>query len=163
MPGPAVGHEPPPDLSANPLPDFYSQPIGPFTMYMTVLATGPSQYGLFTAPGCVADSIFKRGMKLVWRFEVYDIANGKRLTDRDGSRVSITLPDGTTEQARFEPRGPAGQVAPDAPWTWVAVWNIPLDYPLGPVDYRVDVGTADGRAGSIQPATFVGNYLQVVQ
>src|SRR4051794_25813360 len=62
-PGPAVPPEEPRDLRDVQLPDMYFQPVGPFTMYMNVIATGPSEYGLFTAPGCVLDSIFKRGMK----------------------------------------------------------------------------------------------------
>jgi hypothetical protein len=162
-PGPAVPPEAPGSFLDYPLPDTYSLPVGPFTMDMDVIATGPSAYGLFTAPGCVVDSVFKRGMKLVWRFEVYDMAAGTRLTDRDGTQVMVGLPDGSTIAARVEPRAPGGEIAPDAPWTWVAVWNIPPDYPLGPVDYSVLVSTPDGRSGELRPSNWGGNRLQIVQ
>ncbi len=163
-PGPAVPPFPVPDMRDVPLDPMYFQPVGPFTMYMNVIASGPSQYGLFTAPGCVLDSIFKRGMKLVWRFEVFDMDSGMRLTDRDGSEVWIALPDGTMTKARFEPRGEPPNIPPDAPWTWVAVWNIPLDYPLGPVDFNVNIAAADGRTATLSPATLGGGvYVQVVQ
>jgi len=131
-------------------------------MYMDVIATGPSEYGLFTSPGCILDGVFKRGMKLVWRFEIYDMQTGLRVTDRDGSQAWITLPDGSVAQARFDTRGAPGNVAPDAPWTWVAVWNIPPDYPLGPVPYTVNVQTADGRTGAMQPVTWGSIYPMVV-
>ncbi|HZT08839.1 MAG TPA: hypothetical protein VFC51_17585 [Chloroflexota bacterium] len=164
IPGPAVppGGPPPSTGEKPPLPDLYSQPVGPFTMYMDVIATGPSAYGLFTAPGCVLDGVFKRGMKLVWRFEVYDMATGRRVTDRDGATVSISLPDGSQIPARFDQRAPPGEAAPDSPWTWVAVWNIPPDYPLGPVEYAVNVSTSDGRSAALRPATWGSVYPQIV-
>jgi len=163
-PGPAVppGGPPPAEGPLPELPAMYSQPVGPFTMMVDVIATGPSAYGLFTSPGCILDGVFKRGMKLVWRFEIYDMASGLRVTDRSGAQVRVNLPDGTTAPARFDARGEPGNVAPDAPWTWVAVWNIPLDYPLGPVDYAVNVSTPDGRTGSIQPSAFGSPYPMVV-
>jgi hypothetical protein len=152
--------EPPVPAELVPLPALYSEPVGPFTMYMEVIASGPGETGLFTSPGCILDGVFKRGMKLVWRFEVYDMANGLRVTDRDGSQAQITLPDGDVIPARFDQRGGAA-AAPDSPWTWVAVWYIPEDYPLGPVDYNVTVTTPDGRTSTMQPAMGV-RYPQIV-
>jgi hypothetical protein len=101
-------------------------------------------------------------MKLVWRFEVYDMATGLRVTDRDGSQASVTLPTGATMPAMFIPRGEPGTISPDSPWTWVVAWNIPLDYPLGPVDYTVNVTTADGRSGQMRPATWGSHFPMVV-
>jgi len=162
---PAGGPPPaPPTGAPAPLPAQYAQPVGPFTMYMEVIASGPSDTGLVTAPGCILDGVFKRGMKLVWRFEVYDMATGVRVTDREGAQVMMNLPDGTSIPARFDQRGggPSGGPPPDAPWTWVATWMIPTDYPLGPVDYSVTVTTPDGRTGTIQPSTMGSRYPQVI-
>ncbi len=164
-PGPALPDLPPPELPGElpPLPAAYGQPVGSFTMNMEVLVGGgPSTYGLFAAPGCVLDGVFKRGMKLVWRFEVYDMATGMRLTGREGGQVSIQLPDGSVIPARFEQRGEPGRVAPDAPWTWVAAWNIPLDTPLGPVDYRVIVTTPDGRSAGLTPSAMGSTFPRIV-
>jgi hypothetical protein len=161
--GPAVPvGGPPPDMQLPPIPARYSEPVGPFTMYMEVIATGPSAYGLFVSPGCVASGVFKRGMKLVWRFELYDMASGMRLTSNDGAAVSIALPDGTMTQARFEPRGEPGSISPDSPWTWVATWHIPTDYPLGPVGYTVNVSTQDGRSAALNPITWGSPFPMVV-
>src|SRR5688572_19542289 len=65
-PGPAAPSGPPPGPPAElmPLPASFAEPVGPFTMLMEiVVAGGPSEYGLFAAPGCVPLGIFKRGMK----------------------------------------------------------------------------------------------------
>jgi hypothetical protein len=150
-PAPAGGEVPP--GAVPPVPARFAEPIGPFAMFMEVLASaGPSEAGLIASPGCVTDSVYKRGMKVVFRFEVYDLDNKTRVTSADGSTAQVTLPDGTALPAVFFPRGDAE----DAPWTWVAVWHIPTDYPLGPVLYSVDVATPDGRAASIAPPSVAG-------
>jgi hypothetical protein len=160
QPAPAVPALPP--LANPPMPpDSYSQPIGPFTMFMEVLASAsPSVNGLLAAPGCVTDSVYKRGMKLVFRFEVYDMDNKVRVTDADGSTAVVHIPNGPDLQANFLPRGAPGSSGPDAPWTWVAVWQIDPSYPLGPVMYNVEVQTPDGRDGMIVPPSIPGQTAQ---
>ena len=145
------------------LPALYNEPVGPFAMYMEIVtAGGPSEYGLLASPGCILDGIFKRGMRLVWRFEVYDLETGLRVTDREGARAEVLLPDGATIPAAFTARG--GPTAPpDAPWTWVAAWTIPPDHPLGPVDYAVTVSTVDGRTSTLRPSSIGSRYPQVVE
>jgi hypothetical protein len=144
------------------LPAEYAQPVGPFTMYMEVVTAGaPSPYGLVASPSCVLNGVYKRGMKLIWRFEVYDQQTGLRVTDRDGASVEMLLPDGSTIPAEFLWRG-GPNAPPDAPWTWVAAWDIPLDYPLGPVDYAVLVTTPDGRTGTLRPSRLGSIAPQVV-
>jgi hypothetical protein len=162
--GPAVPPGgPPPDMQLPPIPARYSEPAGPFTMYMeAIIGAGPSAYGLFAAPGCTVSGVFKRGMKLVWRFELYDMATGLRLTDQQGAQATISLPDGTTTPAMFAPRGEPGTIAPDSPWTWVAVWHIPTDYPLGPVGYTVNVTTTDGRTGALNPIAWGSPFPMIV-
>jgi hypothetical protein len=139
------------------VPDRFKQPIGPFTMFMEVLASAePSQFGELATPGCVTDSVYKRGMKVVYRFELYDMDNKVRLTSADGTKAQVTLPDGTALPAAFLPRGDPSAPIGDAPWTWVTVWHIPPDYALGPVMYTVDVTTPDGRSASITPPSIPG-------
>jgi len=142
-------------------PDSYSQPVGPFTMFMEVLASAsPSVNGLLAAPGCVTDSVYKRGMKLVFRFEVYDMDNKVRVTNADGSTAVVHVPNGPDLQANFLPRGGPGANDPNAPWTWVTVWQIDPSYPLGPVMYNVEVQTPDGRDGVITPPSIPGQPVQ---
>jgi len=159
-PAPAVPALPP--ITNPPMPpDSYSQPVGPFTMFMEVLASAsPSANGLLAAPGCVTDSVYKRGMKLVFRFEVYDMDNKVRVTDADGSTAIVHVPNGPDLQADFLPRGAPGTNDPNAPWTWVAVWQIDPNYPLGPVMYNVEVATPDGRDGMITPPSIPGQPVQ---
>jgi hypothetical protein len=157
-PAPAVPPGGPPPAGAfPPVPDRYSQPIGPFTMFMEVLASAePSQFGELATPGCVTDSVYKRGMKVVFRFELYDMDNKVRLTSADGTTAQVTLADGTALPALFLPRGDPSAPVGDAPWTWVTTWHIPTDYALGPVMYTVDVATPDGRTASITPPSIPG-------
>ena len=61
-------------------------------MFMEVLASAePSQFGELATPGCVTDSVYKRGMKVVFRFELYDMDNKVRLTTADGTKAQVTL------------------------------------------------------------------------
>ena len=155
---PAVAPEgPPPADMLPPVPDRFKEPLGPFTMYMEVLASAsPSEFGLVATPGCVTDSVYKRGMKVVFRFELYDMDNRVRLTSADGSTAQVTLPDGTVLPALFLPRGDPSAPLDNAPWTWVTTWQVPPDYPLGPVIYQVDVAAPDGRAAALAPSSIPG-------
>lgn len=155
-PAPAMPSEAPP-ADMPPVPARFSEPLGPFAMHMETLASAsPSENGLLATPGCVSDSVYKRGMKLVFRFEVYDIDNKVRVTSADQSSATVVLPTGETLQAAFFPRAAPGQPIDSAVWTWVAVWQIPPDYPLGPVQYSVDIATPDGRAASLTPPSIAG-------
>jgi hypothetical protein len=159
-PAPAVpAGGPPTGLPA--VPDRFAEPLGPFTMDMEVVASAsPSEVGLLASPGCVSDSVFKRGMKLVFRFELYDMDNKVRVTSADGSTAQINMPDGSALTAYFRPRGGVGANPSTALWMWTTVWQIPTDYPLGPVLYSVDVATPDGRAATLDPPSLAGQPVQ---
>src|SRR4030095_9873624 len=75
----------PPKPPPHPTPAFYYEPVGPFFFYVeTLTSTGPSRYGLTPTQPCIQSGVFKRGMRIVFRFEVLDTSTGKRVTDRDG-------------------------------------------------------------------------------
>lgn len=157
LPAPPMGSEIDNLPALPPVPDRFLEPMGPFAMSMEVLASAaPSQFGLIASPGCVTDSVYKRGMKMVFRFEVYDLDNKVRVTPADGSTAQVTLPDGTSLNAVFLPRGAPDSDLSAAPWTWVTTWHVPTDYPLGPVMYHVDVATPDGRSLAIHPTSIPG-------
>ncbi|MBI3941975.1 MAG: hypothetical protein HY326_03105 [Chloroflexi bacterium] len=128
------------------------EPVGPFAFYVETLATTrPSKYDIVSTVACTNNSVFKRGMKIVWRFEVIDTTTGKRVTDKDEATVNVKLPHGEELVARFSQRG--GGSVPDAPWMWGANWDIPLDYPIGSLDYTITVTSKNGRTGTFkQPA-----------
>ncbi|MBI2938794.1 MAG: hypothetical protein HYY04_00015 [Chloroflexi bacterium] len=126
----------------------------PFAFYVETLATtSVSPYGVASTVACTPNSVFKRGMKIVWRFEVIDTSTGKRLTDKDSPTIKVKLPHGDELTSRFSQR--AGGRVPDAPWMWSAAWDIPLDYPLGSFDYGITVVGPGGRTGSFKVPALV--------
>jgi hypothetical protein len=134
-------------------PDFYEGAVD-FAFYVeTLTAGGVSRYGVLLTPGCVPNSIFKRGALLVWRFEIFDISAGKRITETDEAEVKVVLPHGEELTGRFSQRG--GGRVPDAPWMWAAAWHIPPDYPLGALNYSISVTTEDGRTATFMPPALV--------
>ena len=89
-PKPAV---PPPP--AHTTPAFYYEPVGPFFFYVeTLTSNGPSRYGVMSTVPCVQSGVFKRGMRLVFRYEILDTATGKRVTDKDGATTKVRLQHG---------------------------------------------------------------------
>lgn len=146
---------PPPSPAAPPpartTPASYYEPVGPFFFYVeTLTSTGPSKYGFTATIPCIQSGVFKRGMRLVFRFEVLDISTGKRITDKDGATVKVRLPHGEEVIARWTIRGSVNAL-PDSAWMWDAFWDIPLDYPIGSLDYSIVVSAKDGRTASFIP------------
>ena len=132
------------------LPAAYAEPLGAYTMYIEHIAgVGASKYGLSAALGCMQASVFKRGMKMAFRLELYNTATKTRLTPDGHTTVTIALPSGDALSLTFTRRG-GPQGAPDAPWQWVTAWHIPPDYPLGSVDYTVLVTDMEGTT-ALQP------------
>jgi hypothetical protein len=147
---------PPPPAAAPPrpaqtTPAFYYEPVGPFFFYVeTLTANAPNKYGFAPTQPCIQSGVFKRGMKIVVRFEILDTKTGKRITDKDGATIKLVLPHGEEIPGRWTIRG-GGAALPDSAWMWDTSWDIPPDYPLGSFDYRIDVATKDGRKMTFSP------------
>ncbi|MBM2826180.1 MAG: hypothetical protein HW403_244 [Dehalococcoidia bacterium] len=150
---------PTPAPTATPLPPGATPPAPParpaylaervsFTYHVETLATTrPSKYGMAATVNCLNTNVFKRGQRIVYRFEVFDTSTGKRVTDVEAASVKVKLPHGEEVTNRFSARGGSG------PWMWNSTWDIPLDYPLGGLDYEIIVTTKDGRTSTWkQPA-----------
>jgi hypothetical protein len=142
------------------LPAAYEQPVGPYAMYVEhVAGATSSKYGLLASLGCVQQNVFKRGMKMVFRMEFYDMATGKRVTPQDEAIVKVKLGSGEEIPLSFSRRGgPSGP--PDAPWQWVTAWHIPTDYPLGSVDYSVLLTAKNGETTVLKPPV-LANFTQL--
>src|ERR1700739_2344100 len=86
---------PPPPAPAAPRPPqttpaSYYEPVGTFFFYVeTLTGNGPSKYGFSPTVSCIQSGVFKRGMRLVVRFEVLDTSTGKRVTDKDGASIKM--------------------------------------------------------------------------
>ena len=145
---------PPPPTPAPPkytTPASYYEPVGPFFFYVeTLTSTGPSKYGFTPTQPCIQTGVFKRGMRMVVRFEVLDTATGKRVTDKDGATIKLLLPHGEEVPGRWTIRGSVAAM-PDSAWMWDTSWDIPPDYPVGSLDYRILVTTKDGRTATFTP------------
>jgi len=138
-----AGVTPPPPAQ---MPASYNDAVK-FVYYVETLTSGahPSIYGLEPTVACVLSGVFKRGTKIVWRFEIIDTSTGKRLTAQDAPTIKIKIPGKADDlTGRFSQRA-GGAGMPDAPWMWAAGWDIPPDYPLGALDYSIVVTTKDGR------------------
>ena len=132
-------------------PAFYYEPVGPFFFYVeTLTANGPNKYGLAPTQPCIQSGVFKRGMKMVVRFEILDTKSGKRVTDKDGATIKLVLPNGEEVLGRWAIRGAAAAL-PDSAWMWDTSWDIPPDFPLGSLDYRITIATKDGRKFTFTP------------
>ena len=137
-----AGVAPPPPAQ---MPASYNDALK-FVYYVETLTSGahPSIYGLEPTVACVLSGVFKRGTKIVWRFEIIDTSTGKRVTDKDAPTIKIKIPGKDDLTGRFSQRA-GGAGMPDAPWMWAAGWDIPPDYPLGALDYSIVVTMKDGR------------------
>ena len=147
---------PPPPAGAPPrsqhtTPASYYEPVGPFFFYVeTLTGVGPSKYGLSPTVSCIQSGVFKRGMRIVVRFEILDTKTGKRVTDKDGATIKMRLPHGEEVPGRWTIRGSAAAL-PDSAWMWDTTWDIPPDYPVGSLDYSIVITAKDGRTATFTP------------
>lgn len=135
-------------------PASYYEPVGPFYFYVETLASAnATKYGLASTVACVQSGVFKRGMRVVFRFEILDTSTGKRITDKDGAAIKVRLPHAEEMTARWSVRGGANAL-PDSAWMWVVPWEIPPDYPLGTLDYSILITAKDGRTAAFIPPLY---------
>lgn len=141
-----------------PPPSTY-QSVGPFAVYVETLATThQSDFDIAANIACSPSGVFMRGQRIVWRYEVIDTSTGMRITDKDaGATLKVVLPGGVEVPGRWGQRG--GGQAPDAPWMWSSNWDIPLDYPLGAIDYHIVITTKDGRSMTWAPPALIAKNL----
>lgn len=104
----------------------------------TVTASpGESKYGVSYPKRCTWTNLFRRGEGAVFRVWGIEASTGKVLTPSAVKYAYVKIPGQPNLKLRF---GPHGRTA-DAPWFWAARWDIPLDYPLGQVEFRVVIKT----------------------
>jgi hypothetical protein len=133
------GYTPPPPPTP-PAPEFVQIA---FYVDTVTAGAGESKYNVDANYGCMKTSIFKRGQHIVWRMTLTDATTGKVLQGTDLESTVIKLPNGEEISMRYGRHG-----GPDGPWFWTGAWDIPDDYPLGSVNYSIDVLTVDGKSGT---------------
>lgn len=110
--------------------------------YLDTVTSGAGQSTLHVDPDrfCTQTSSFHRGMIVVFRATAYD-NTGKELQPADMQSAVLKIPG--KDDIKFN----YGQHAPGV-WFWTAGWTIPLDYPLGVVDFSVVFTTNSGKTGT---------------
>lgn len=174
---PIIGAVPnaPPRPAPTPTPQGFVAPPPPQppaaeskTLFLDVntITAGPgeSKYNVDADKYCALSTVFKRGMHLVWLMEAFDASTGKELQTADVREAVVKLPNGDTAGFRYGRHG----TTDNAPWFWSAAWDIPPDYPLGILDYVVEVTTATGKKetykawGAHMPERNITNYVTII-
>ncbi|MBE0609937.1 MAG: hypothetical protein IH609_11180 [Dehalococcoidia bacterium] len=117
------------------------------------MTTTTSKYEIAATIACTPSGAFARGQRIVFRYDIVDLSTGIRLNDKDGSKVKVVLPNGDEAAGRFGQRG--GGRVPGAPFMFSSNWDIPLDFPLGGIDYKIVIEAADGRTMTWKPPALV--------
>lgn len=157
-PLPAGTTPPPAPARETPPPSTYTK-AGEFYVYAETLATSStSKYEIASNISCTPSGAFARGQRIVFRYDIVDLSTGIRLNDKDGSVVKVVLPNGDESTGRFGQRG-GGQV-PGAPFMFSSNWDVPLDFPLGAVDYKIVITAKDGRTMTWKPPALISEPLK---
>ncbi len=144
---------PPAGATPPPAPKPPAPMVVPLYAYIDTVTAGPgeSKFNVDANLSCVKTSLFSRGMHIVWRMEVVDTTSGKVLQGADVKDATLKLPHGEEFKFRFARHG----ATEEAPWFWTAVWDVPMDYPLGVIDYSVVIGTQDGKSITVKDPLIV--------
>ena len=138
-----AGFVPPPAATAVPPPPAKFVALA---FYVDTLVSGrqESPYAVDSNQPCSMSNFFVRGQRAVWRMEVVDTSTGKVLQTADVTRAVVKLPNGEEKVLRY---GRHASPVQDN-WYWLTTWDIPLDYPLGVVDFTIEVVTTSGKSGT---------------
>lgn len=133
----AEGPPQPPPLpdspgTPNPWPGAKAQGI--FFYVETVTASpGESIYGKAAPQRCTQTNFFTRGERAVFHISAVDTHNGNILLPADVKYAYIQIPGMNNIRVSYVVHGKD----PTSPWTWTARWDIPPDYPLGVVPFKL--------------------------
>ena len=112
------------------------------------------------APGihCTQQSRFPQGGRIVWRMKVTDPTTGKYMDDKQIASFTITFPDGKTE--KFVYGGHGGTKEAPADMLWAVGYTVPLDYPTGNFNVKIEAKSVDGAVGTFEQ--FKVSYAQLI-
>jgi len=93
--------------------------------------------------GCTQINYFKRGEQLVFRVWGTETATGDPLSTANVKYAYVKVPGLPNMKLNWGPHGAASNRV----WFWTAAWDIPADYSLGTVAYRVVFKTESNKFG----------------
>ena len=114
------------------------------------------------APGlhCTQQSRFPQGGRIVWRMKVMDPTTGKYLDDKAIASFTITYPDGKTDKLAYGGHGGTKDAPQD--YLWAVGYTVPLDYPTGTFNYKLEAKSVEGAVGTFEPFKVVPAMLTIV-
>ena len=117
---------------------------------------------LLVYPGihCTQQSRFPQGGRIVWRMKVIDPATGKFLDDKAIASFTITFPDGKTDKFAYSGHGGTKEAPQD--YLWAVGYTIPLDYPTGAFNVKIEAKSVDGATGTFDQFKVTPAQLTVV-
>jgi len=138
----------PPGVTPAPTPTPPAAKVVPLAFYVDTVTSGggESKYNVNASLSCMRTGVFKRGQAITFRMEVTDTSSGKVLQAADVDTAVLKLPNGENLNFRYGRHGATAT----APWFWAVRWDIPADYPLGYINYTIDVTTKSGKSGTFK-------------
>ena len=121
----------------------------------------PEQLAL-TYPGihCTQQSRFPQGGRIVWRMKVIDPSTGKPLDDKAIASFTITFPDGKSDKFAYGGHGGTKEAPQD--YLWAVGYTIPLDYPTGTFNVKIEAKSVDGATGTFDQFKVTPAQLTIV-
>lgn len=134
----------PAGVTATPAPPAATPPPAqkvPIAFYVdTVTAgAGESPFNVDATIGCARTSMFSRGMRIVWRLSAFD-NTGTELQPATIESLVLKV-GGKDANFRYGRHGDAG-------WFWTATYDVPMDTPLGTLDWTVEAKTKSGATAT---------------
>jgi len=115
------------------------------------------------APGihCTQQSRFPQGGRIVWRMKALDPVSGKFLDDKDIASFTITYPDGKTDKFAYGGHGGTKEAPQD--FLWAVGYTIPLDYPTGAFNVKIEAKSNAGAIGTFDAFKVAAAQLTVTK
>lgn len=131
-----------PALAQEPAKPFPGNTADAFLYVDTVNGSRPK--GAKPRPiGCTQISYWKRGEQLVFRVWGVEASTGEVLSTTNVKYAYVKIPGSPNLKLSWGPHGAASNRV----WFWTAAFDIPADYPLGVLAYRVVFKTESGKFG----------------
>jgi len=92
--------------------------------------------------------------------KVMDPTTGKYLDDKAVQSFTITYPDGKTDKLAYGGHGGTKEAPQD--FLWAVGYTVPLDYPTGTFNYKIEVKSTDGASGTFEPFKVTAAMLTIV-
>jgi hypothetical protein len=112
----------------------------------TVQNSRPKNPAVKPTIGCTQTNYFRRGQGVVFRAWGVETKTGDTLTLENVRYFYVKIPGQSNLKLSFGAHGSGP--AETRPWFWTVNWDVPADYPLGVVPFKILVQTKDGKRTS---------------